>query len=506
MPDSLIKKMPGMHHGAQLLRGFDHDEKLGCHFGPMIQDCKDYFDTKKKAVKTPPGRFGRIFPTSQYSPEIAAIHELAERTLETDLGSSGELTTMPAGFVFLGQFIDHDITFDPTSFLTRMRDPAATQNFRSPNVDLDNIFGAGPDASRHLFNLSTDDQHQIPYRLLLDAGREFDLPRNSQSCALIGDPRNDENFMISQLQLAMLKFYNAVVDWVIGSGEPPDPDIPRNKWLFDRCREITRWHYQWIILHEFLPLIVGQEMINDVLQNGPIIYKWKACKAREPFVPVEFGGAVYRFGHTLIRENYKIAASVPAQSLFKLPFFGQQRPEFTHQIEWWRFFDFSSFGQLPPQYAREFDRFVAPALHSLPFINKDEDPPGSLPERNMLRGLIFNLPSGQEAANLINEALAKANRAPIPVYSNADLDIDDIVGLKDEAPLWFYALAESEQSPTDSQHLGPVGGRIVAEVLISFLKDHEGNYLHDDPEWTPILPSSTADQFTMVDLLRFAGA
>ena len=505
MARSDLKKMPGMHHGARLLRGFDQNERAGCKLGPMIEDCRDYFDTKKKSVKVPPGRFGRIFPTSDYSPDLAAIHELAERMRESDLGSSGELTTMPAGFVFLGQFLDHDITFDPTTFLTRQSDPAAVRNFRSPNLDLDSVFGEGPDASRHQFNLSTDDQHQIPYRMLLDAGREYDLPRNSQWCALIGDPRNDENFMISQIHLAMIKFFNAVVDWVIGSGLPPDSDIPRNKWLFDKCREVTRWHYQWIIVHEFLPLIVGQKMADDVLDNGPVIYDWKARKAFEPFIPVEFGGAAYRLGHTLIRENYKVATDVPAQSLFDLPFFGLQRPEFTHQIEWWRFFDFTSFGQLPPQYARQFDRFVVPALHSLPFIS-DDDLPKSLPERNMLRGLTFKLPSGGQAAKQTNEALKGKGREPIPVYSNADLGIDDLSGLNGEAPLWFYILAESEKSPSDSLHLGPLGGRIVAEVLITFLKKYDGNYLKDEPDWTPTLPSSTPNQFTMVDLLRFAGA
>lgn len=506
MPHDEIKKMPGIHHGARLLRGFDQNEKAGCKLGPMIEDCKDYFDTKKKSVKIPPGRFGRIFQASTYNPDVDAILELAERMRESNLGSSGELTRMPAGFVFLGQFLDHDITFDPTSFLNIQSDPAATRNFRSPNVDLDSVFGEGPDASRHQFNLSTSDQHQIPYRLLLDAGREYDLPRNGQWCALIGDPRNDENFMISQIHLAMIKFYNSVVDWVIGTGITPDPDIPRNKWLFDESRKLTRWHYQWIILHEFLPLIVGQEMVDDVLDNGPLIYKWKARKALEPYIPIEFGGATYRLGHTLIRENYKVAASVPAQSLFDLPFFGLQRPEFNHQIEWWRFFDFTEHGELPPQYARKFDRFVVPALHNLPFINPDQDPPVSLPARNMLRGLTFNLPSGQEAAEHLNTELVNAGRDPIPVYSNEDLEIDDLTGLKDGAPLWFYILAESEKAPTDSQHLGPLGGRIVAEVFISFLKDHEGNYLHDDDDWTPVLPSSNAGDFTMADLIRFAGA
>src|SRR5688572_28468391 len=84
---------------------------------------------------------------------------------------------MTVGFTFLGQFLDHDITFDPTSSFERQQDPEAIQNFRTPALELDSVYGAGPGASPHLYQKGDRD------KLLLGldtAGNPNDLPRNSE--------------------------------------------------------------------------------------------------------------------------------------------------------------------------------------------------------------------------------------------------------------------------------------------------------------------------------------
>ena len=207
---------------------------------------------------------------------------------------------MTAGMTFLGQFIDHDITFDPTSSLERQVDPEQIANFRTPTLALDNVYGSGPMGSPHLYDQSSAGRgikflvEEIPGS---GSPPRFDVPRNSQDTALIGDPRNDENLIVSQLHLAFLRFHNAAVDHVeteLGmSGSPPDE-------VFNEAQRIVRWHYQWILIHEFLRLTCGEPVVDDVLNNGRKFYKWR----HEPFVPVEFSVGTYRFGHSQVRPSY----------------------------------------------------------------------------------------------------------------------------------------------------------------------------------------------------------
>ena len=95
----------------------------------------------------------------------------------------------------------------------------------------------------------------------------------------------------------------------------------------------------------------------------------------------------------------------------------------------------------------------------------------------------------------------------VPVLSNATLGLSADPGWGGEAPLWFYVLKEAELPPSDGERLGPVGGRIVAEVLVGLLQRDPNSYLYLDPAWKPTPPlAPSTGQFGFVDLLRFAGA
>lgn len=474
------------------------------------------------------GKFGRLFPTlpafAADNPTLrAALKEVGKKNgimdAQDDVDDPIGLITKPekslhnpnnptltAGMTFLGQFIDHDMTFDPTSSLERQQDPETIANFRTPTLALDNLYGAGPSASPHLYDQSVDFGltsfliEEIPGSELVsrDGKRRFDLPRNSQNTALIGDPRNDENLIVSQLHLAFLKFHNAIVARVKQETELTSPSS-----IFAEAQRLVRWHYQWIIVHEFLPKTVGQETVTKILTEGRKFYNWRNL----PFIPVEFSVAAYRFGHSQVRPSYRanFGAKADDSEEFIALIFDDGRPTSPDPsdpdpndlrggkrakrrfIDWQTFFEFGD-GRSRPNKA--LDTTLSSALFDLPGMPSME--PQSLAQRNLLRNLAFRVPSGQSVAKAMGETL---------------LDPADLADLKPFAldkrtPLWFYILREAGVMG-QGKHLGPVGGRIVAEVLIGLMQGDAFSYLHQDPEWVPTL--SMNGEFKMIDLLQIAG-
>jgi hypothetical protein len=117
--------------------------------------------------------------------------------------------------------------------------------------------------------------------------------------------------------------------------------------------------------------------------------------------------------------------------------------------------------------------------------------PGALAQRNLLRHLTFGLPSGQAVARAMGiEPLACDKLEDLAEF-----------GLQTTTPLWFYILREAHRR-ADGQHLGPVGGRIVAEVFVGLLLGDRLSFLRCDPHWQPTLGGNSA--FSIVDLLKIA--
>jgi Animal haem peroxidase len=197
-----------------------------------------------------------------------------------------------AGTTFMGQLLDHDMTFDTTSPLGVPTPPEQSPNARTPSFDLDSVYGAGPSGSRQLYNPAD------LAKLRIESGGLFeDLPRDASGTAIIADPRNDENLMIAGLHAAFILFHNNAVDLV----RRQTPGISTAA-AFEEARRLTRWHYHWLILNQFLPQFVGQAMVDDVLRNGRRFYRPPMGGA---FMPVEFQGAAYRFGHSMVRPSYR---------------------------------------------------------------------------------------------------------------------------------------------------------------------------------------------------------
>jgi hypothetical protein len=432
------------------------------------------------------GKYGRMFPhLHSHQPSEGALLALGKAGASMDAGadidSADDPDTdnprIPAGFPIFGQFIAHDITAD-RSLLQHHARTRQLRNFRTPRLDLEGLYGAGPTGNPYLYDVDDPDKFLLGQN---DLGQPNDVPRNRQGRALVDDPRNDVHLPISQLHVAFLKFHNAVVDQLRLDGFPA-PEI------FAQAQQQVWWHYQWIVVSEFLPLSVGTSLVETILTDGPRFYH----PAGKVAIPVEFADAAYRFGHSQIRTTYRLNSHATG-CIF--PDCAGGRPVPHQQVIDWRYF-FSLDDACPPQPSRRIDTRLAHSLLDLPtsVVGETEIPEHhSLACRDLLRAHAIDLPSG--------EAIASAMGAPVLT--------EDEIGLRafgwggGETPLWYYILREA-QVRTGGEYLGEVGGRIVAEVLLGLLHNDPDAYLSTSSAWRPTLPAVQEGSFSMADLLWFA--
>lgn len=439
------------------------------------------------------GRFGRLFRKLSPAPPLDTdvLRALAEQMRDDQppggWGGTAEPRDnpkIPAGYTYLGQFIDHDITFDPASSLQRQNDVDALHDFRSPRFDLDSVYGSGPADEPFQYVRGTRG-----LRLLVEPNRGGveDLPRNSEDVALLGDPRNDENTIVGQLQLLFLKFHNRV-----GQLVAEDASVPEQA-KFEEAQRLVRWHYQWIVVFDYLPRVIGSDTFDALLERddeGRIEeLKQRHYRARNnAYMPVEFSAAAFRFGHSQIRGAYNLNAAVIDRPIFTagplsdpladLRGFRQLPQGWT--VDWSLFFEID--GSVP-QPSRLIDSRLVPALFDLPTVDDET----SLALRNLLRGQLLGLPGGQDVARAMK----------IAPLSGAEL------GAPEPTPLWFYVLKEAELLGDGGQHLGPVGGRIVGEVLLGLFELDPHSWYNVDRTWTPTFGDGTWD---MPALVRFVSA
>jgi hypothetical protein len=400
------------------------------------------------------------------------------------------IANMTAGTTFVGQFLDHDVTFDAASPLGVATEPSQVRNTRDARIDLDSVYGDGATVSPQLY------QSNDRAKFRIESGGLFeDLPRQSDRSAIISDPRNDENLMISGLQAAFLLAHNRIVDLRRAQ------NLPGDVWFFSRRTLIHHW--QWIVVNEFLPSIVGQSLVTDILRNG---LRW--YRSSVPTMPVEFQTGTYRFGHSLVRPSYRanLAGNADGSPFFGFIFDpagqGQSDPVDLRGrararrrfIGWQTFFDFGGDQTQHVRPNKRIDTSISTPLFNLPLQTiASGDPPTSLATRNLLRHLTWSLPSGQR--------IASATGSPVLGSSNFPELRQFGVGLEASTPLWYYILREADIF-NSGLRLGPVGGRIIAETIIGLLRNDEFSYLNNN--FRPTLPSQSSGTFKITDLLRFA--
>ena len=445
--------------------------------------------------------FGRIFPKlepwvppgNSADEKEAAVRAFAQAQMFKAPGEDApdDNPNVPVGYTYFGQFIDHDLTFDPTSSLQRQNDPNKLRNFRTPRFDLDCVYGEGPHDEPFMYDqsealLSADG---VGRYFLLGTGSdpgtgaptvEPDLPRNSQGRALIGDMRNDENLIISQLQLSFLKLHNRILA-AITSGHPDTPQ-PADESQFQKAHSLVRWTYQYVVWNDFVKRLINDKLHASILEEVKVpgsksgkftryagaFYHWKEA----PYIPVEFSVAAYRFGHSMVRPGYQINLKIGLgveKPIFDpggpggddLAGFRPLRPE--HTIQWDWFLKFPSSQGPFPQLSQKIDPILARSVFAIP------GGPGAatnpLATLNMLRNWRMEVPSGTAVAQAMGET---------------PLDVSEM-----EDCLWVYILKEAAAPGCDGKRLGPVGGRILGEVFGGLLAGDPLSYVNCDPNWTP---------------------
>lgn len=452
------------------------------------------------------GNFCKLFPDLPTWAEDCGIKDPCEAEhvaavlggpggIMHDITSSSGDSELPAAYTFFAQFVDHDITLDTR---TQLHGPALDKkavrklpNLRSASLDLDCVYGLGPEAMPFMY-----DQSQPGRMLVGNVHNANDLPRNVDGRALIGDPRNDENIYVAQLQLMFLRLHNRRI---VGRG-------------FEEAQRDCRYHYQYIVLHDFLKRICDPDVYAFALQEigkG----KYPKCMVKDDCgnlcMPVEFSVAAYRFGHTLVRSVYPANAAYPVIELFDERFgtlgFGPVPEELT--VDWRFLLDVEPCHDYV--HSKAFDHLLADELIRLPdpVVGRSAGANDrSLAFRNLLRGYVLGLPSGQSVA----KALA-AKGYPDPVDPKQDLRFGDIAGwsclekglrqkLEAHTPLFFYLMREAGVQGRGA-HLGPVGSALVLEVFGAMLV-YCDSFLHKKG-WKPDPCIAGKGGLTLADIARY---
>lgn len=427
---------------------------------------------RRRAADPLPSSFGRIFPVGEVSgtaEPLEPLNGLTDQQLidlaQTMLGEGQ--TENPkgtaAGYTYFGQFIDHDLTLDTEPSPTDTVDVEGLVNGRTFAFDLDSVYGGGPkdspelyDGDKFLIGTATD-------------GVSPDLPRNPDGSAIIAEARNDENLIISQIQLSFLRLHNSLVD---------------DGMSFDKAQNTVVSAYQHVVLNDYLPQIVGQDAVDEALSQSVSDGIYQPGSKDSPITPVEFSVAAFRFGHSQIRNGYAVNDTNGAL-VFSLD------PDATdlrggRQLPGELVIDFNNFfselpreiDENPAQIGEAIDTKISESLFNLPIPGVADGGSNVLAYRNLVRGSFYDLPSG--------EATAEALGLPVvgePVFSEG-------------TPLWYYMLREAELTSGGAE-LGPVGGAIVAEVFVDLLRMDGATKGVQEPS----LPDVSGGDFQVGDLL-----
>jgi hypothetical protein len=453
--------------------------------------------------------FGRMFPglpalntqTNQQVADLAA--SMLDPNITDPAAGSKDDHGSPSGITYFGQFIDHDLTLDTSASPTADVDPTTLTSGRTFRFDLDSVYCGGPFVTPQIY--AADHLH---FLVGSNANGVRDLPRNADGSAILCEHRNDENEIVSQWQVAFLSFHNALVD--------------KLHMGFAAAYLTTVHYYQWMVVHEFLPTIVGQSVVDGIL-NGSIPRFYKPGSLLAPMVPIEFSVAAYRFGHSIVRKAYQVTDQTGKLQVFNgtaADLSGGRPLPAGRQIDWSNFvLQLSSGGDTPGSpftggveagptsvsdpnfnFSRNIDLLISSGLFDLPIPGAEASGPNVLAYRNMIRAKFYDMPSGQSVAAAMGVPVIPASafttaQALGPQWANG-------------VPLWYYILGEADMV-NGGKVLGPVGARIVADVMLRILQDDPLSILGLGNKIFPFTPkapvASVPGKFGMADFLVFAG-
>ncbi len=535
------------------------------------------------------GRFDRLVPaTKSARPDDAMLAKLANFMVMSfdENGEAGadagkpihtaepadENATINAAYTYFGQFVDHDVTLDTTDFGQSQKDVSATVDFRTPALDLDCVYGGGPadqpslyrkakNGARHLLRLGESTHKTGGGHIHQDLLRLPPISADDPAAvALIGDKRNDENKIVAQFQATMISLHNKIYEDEDFHRHIEDPND-----RFTNTVRLTRWHYQWVVLNDFLldKLLMPDALFGfgSIYHPHLTLYDSVMANGRDyPFMPVEFSGGVYRLGHSMVRPSYSLSTgNITKGHHPRIPTFGKQGEDlrgFGEPItkEWLIDWGFFVKGVAPtnaksewvlPQPSYRIDTRIGDPLSHLPEFEGKPPLQANLAYRNLLRAVGLGLPTGEELAEAINivplstdEVWSAGSRdyketaAKSEIKSRRDAMATNgfAAHFAGRTPLWFYVLREAEWfgcarslpkeyldhiPPEDKanaaqenknfggQHLGPLGSRIVLETILGLLWHDRRSFLHD-ATWRPHTKLNKSGKFTLGKLIDYA--
>jgi hypothetical protein len=563
--------------------------------------------TGKLREAGPGQRFIRAFPLAQFPPLLVKDEANIKAIGQVTRGVPGSAEfdpaaptaainpvnpAIPAGFTFLGQFLDHDVTsFGPCEDLN-----ADGCNRRTGSLDLDSVYGFGfertiillekmngPGAMlekretevARLYETVNAGGINKPTGRFLIASRTNgirDLVRNcdvetvaDRKCAavtsekpvdktaIIGDPRNDENTIVSQIHLKFLEAHNIIYNQRVKTLRGNRDTF--NRAAFEYARRTLTEHYQALIRDDYLARTINDRNRNSVLaasfaESSPSkfhFYPSTACSVNDAAIPHEFSAVAFRFGHSQIRGGYALSSTAGAglRDLFKPELLSNAR-----LIDWSLFFETLKQRQSTPtdpkmQESKLIDTVLSPGLMKLtqPGIPRQCrpgeqpgthgcDPKSDLSFREQLasrnvdtahgsRGI--GLPSGVKVAEelrkragvlrvqVLGDAQLRSSyfgrRSGVAITEtdpNATQPTQESFRLEpvqiEDLPFWLYVLAEAEIQERGTR-LGDVGSIIVGETFMALLSCDERSIIGQP--WVPTLPRKNRESFAVADLIDF---
>lgn len=497
---------PVHHHGMTKARGCQH-----AGFGPFG------FLTQKQGKK---GTMESALEPLDFPDELLTLLGSPGNLMDDESRDSPD-SPLPAGYTFFAQFLDHDVTLDTQSALNqRGQDPTKLRNQRTSSLDLDCVYGLGPGATPIFF-----DQTRTGFLATgADAGRPWDLARSQTGAALIGDPRNDENLFVGQMQLLFIEFHNAMMLANLSSGNTAGA-------RFEEVQTSVRHHYQYIILYDFLCRVCHRETFDFAVERIEAAAKSRQKTLKDnphggelpsefPFVfrhstpdgempmPIEFSVAAYRFGHTTVRDSYPANAAQFDIQLFDERFgtLGFDAVPQELAVDWR--FQLEVDPCIDPINAKAFDHLFPNELMAMPdpIVGRTSPNNRSLAFRNLARGRSLGLPSGEALADHLSAHYSTIRTIPFaelfdtsetpgqtPAFPGKEDMAKRARELAEEAggtPLFFYLMREAAIDG-GSVTLGPLGSAILLEVfgrmLIQcttsfFFKMEDGEFVEFKPE------------------------
>jgi Animal haem peroxidase len=542
-------------HGSTPLRGLESTQQSSIQtgkFGRMFRWLEPALSPQNAReqgqVEALLGNLAKLMVANEFNENV---DEKNDPTPDTDINTpepADENPTIAAGYTYLGQFIDHDITFDPASSLQKQNDPDALFNFRTPRLDLDCIYGRGPVDQPYLYDREGRNKFVLSRNRGVSGMNRPDLQRTADGTAIIGDKRNDENKIVAQIQALFLKFHNKVFDDIAKRFDRDQNDL-----RFAEAQRIVRWTYQWLVIHDFLPKVCDPVVVKDIMPSGhnrEPNFQFYHPHGGDAYIPVEFSVAAYRFGHSMVRPSYSLndttlttktakftSAKGKVTPFARIPIFVRKATKSTDAmngfgeftpglpskwgIDWSFFFGMpkknGKGGKQIPQPSYRIDTTLVDPLGTLPEFAKDKAPSPfeSLAFRNLMRSVSMGLPSGQRVADMMNRKpltdqqlwhYKSEGDTLVSWPEGKKLLENNLRWLESSAPLWFYILKEAEIL-CKGHHLGDVGSRIVGETLVGLVWFDHYSYLFQKPLWTPASEklSGLTKNLDMLGLTKYVG-